>query len=320
MSLNLHKYDEKFTKLNVNRNKNRYTAGKAPHKAVLLLSLILLEKEGKADLRDIRIDTYLLDTWSELWSCLEYDKAGPIYLPLYHMKSDGFWHIEYKEGQSPRQPRSMRKFTRMVERVHIEEELLKMIHNKESRNELINALLNGGYFSDKEKGELNEKIEEIISSFKYEKELEVKIEKEFTTDPTKDDAIFKKSRNSAFRRLVVRSYLERCCVCGMKLVTSSGISIIDAAHILPFSKFHNDDLRNGLALCKIHHWLFDRGIISVDQYYRTIVSRSIETEEPEKAITEFSKKEIILPHEPKRYPSQVALEWHRGNVWDENLR
>jgi len=276
---------------------------------------MLLEKEGKADLRDIRIDSYLLDTWAEMWSCLEYDKAGPIYLPLYHMKSDGFWKIDYREDQSPQQPKSIKKFTRMVDRVHIEDGLLELIHIKESRNELINALLNGGYFSEKERTNLNEKIEEIISSFKYEKELEVKIEKEFSTEPTKDDSIFKKSRNSAFRRLVVRSYLERCCVCGMKLVTSSGISIIDAAHILPFSKFHNDDLRNGLALCKIHHWLFDRGIISVDQHYQTIVSPSIENEEPEKAITEFAKKEIILPYEAKRYPSPVALEWHRRNVW-----
>ena len=98
-------------------------------------------------------------------------------------------------------------------------------------------------------------------------------------------------------------------------MTSSGISVINAAHILPFSRFHNDDVRNGMALCKTHHWLFDKGLISIDERYRTMVSGEIEMEEPEGMVSAYSRNEIRLPERTERYPSQVALEWHRGEVF-----
>jgi predicted restriction endonuclease len=77
-------------KLRVDRNRNRYTTGKAPHKPTLLLSLITLHDNDRADLRNIKADLYLRETWSEMWNCLEYPRAGPIHLPMYHMRSDGF--------------------------------------------------------------------------------------------------------------------------------------------------------------------------------------------------------------------------------------
>ncbi len=88
------------------------------------------------------------------------------------------------------------------------------------------------------------------------------------------------------------------------------------AHILPFSKFKNDDIRNGIALCKIHHWLFDKGLMSVDPHYRVIVSKSIERERPENIISRLHKNEIIMPEESVKYPSPVALDWHREHVFN----
>ena len=98
-------------------------------------------------------------------------------------------------------------------------------------------------------------------------------------------------------------------------MTTSGISVIDAAHILPHSRFKNDDIRNGLALCKTHHWLFDKGLMAVDEHYRVEVSKSIELEAPKKAVSQFKGRDIILPEETERYPSPVALEWHREEVF-----
>jgi predicted restriction endonuclease len=39
--------------------------------------------------------------------------------------------------------------------------------------------------------------------------------------------------------------------------------ILDSS-FLPFPKFANDDPHNGLALCKTHHWLLDKGILALD--------------------------------------------------------
>ena len=311
----LEKYVERFGNLNVDLNKKRYTTGKAPHKGILLLSLITLHQCGRTNLAEIKVDTDLTELWSELWSSLEYNRAGPIYLPMYHMKSEGFWNLEYRTEQRPPQVGSTRAFERTVRSVSLDSDLMELLDDDEARNSLINSLLNGGYFSRDEIEKLKRKITEMISSFEYEEKLQEQIEKEFTMKTEPDGSILQPSRDPAFRRLILKSYAETCAVCGARLVTSNGISVIDsaesalrdldspnivklrtsticrtshhcqyAAHILPFARFGNDDVRNGMALCKTHHWLFDKGLISVDQHYRALVSKDIMAEgEPDGA-------------------------------------
>ncbi|MGO8674125.1 MAG: HNH endonuclease [Capsulimonadaceae bacterium] len=46
----------------------------------------------------------------------------------------------------------------------------------------------------------------------------------------------------------------------------------DGAHILPFAQFHDDDPKNGIALCKSHHLGFDRGWFSVSDRYDVVAS------------------------------------------------
>lgn len=90
------------------------------------------------------------------------------------------------------------------------------------------------------------------------------------------DPVMKAKRDPAFRRMVLSTYDETCAVCEMKVVTNSGVSVMNAAHILPFNRFGNDDCRNGLTLCKLHHWMFDHGLLSVDDRYRIRPPKGIE--------------------------------------------
>lgn len=308
---------KKMGKLRVDHNKNRYTLGKAPHKPILLLSLIVLNENHRIDLDNIIPTLVLRETWSELWECLEYSKPGPMHLPLYHMKSDGFWNVDMKDGIPPHQPRSIDNLYSMVDRISMKDDLIGFIEDESSRDRIISSILNGGYFSDLEKENLKKKIEELNGSFIYEHELVQKVKEEFTIEPRTSTEDLKKKRNPAFRRLVLGAYDETCAVCGMKLQTTSGISVIDASHILPFNKFGIDDIRNGLALCKMHHWLFDRGILSIDSHYRVLVSKSIENEHPENIISHFHRQDIILPEVGDYYPHPSAVEWHRSNVFEK---
>jgi putative restriction endonuclease len=309
-------YTSKMGRLRVDRNPSRYTAGKAPHKPILLFSLIILEENGKQDLHDIKPDLNLRETWSELWKCLEYEKPGPIHLPLYHMKSDGFWNLELKEGVVPVQPKSLSILDSMVNRISMNEDLIHFIEDENSRDRIISSLLNGGYFSEEERGKLKQKIEDLNGSFQYESELIQKVKEEFSPMVQMEAGNLLPSRDPAFRRIVLGAYSETCAVCGLQLQTSSGISVIDAAHILPFNRFHNDDIRNGLALCKMHHWLFDRGILSVDNHYRVLVSKNIEREHPDNIVSRYHKEDIELPESSDHYPHPRAIEWHRENVFD----
>ena len=46
------------------------------------------------------------------------------------------------------------------------------------------------------------------------------------------------------------------------IILAGGSSLIEAAHIVPFSESHNDDPRNGMALTPTFHVALDRNLIA----------------------------------------------------------
>lgn len=62
-----------------------------------------------------------------------------------------------------------------------------------------------------------------------------------------------------FRSTVMRAYATRCAVCSL----THG-ELLDAAHIIEDGhELGVASVRNGLALCKIHHAAFDAGILGI---------------------------------------------------------
>lgn len=81
--------------------------------------------------------------------------------------------------------------------------------------------------------------------------------------------IVKKYRATDFRRRVLAAYEHRCAVCGVQL------KLIDAAHIIPVAApSSNDQTNNGVALCKLHHFAYDRNLISFNEQYKVEISSS----------------------------------------------
>jgi len=54
-------------------------------------------------------------------------------------------------------------------------------------------------------------------------------------------------RDAAFRRTVLEIYDYTCAACGIRLLLNSALSLVEAAHIIPFSVSRNDKPTNGLA-------------------------------------------------------------------------
>ena len=65
-----------------------------------------------------------------------------------------------------------------------------------------------------------------------------------------------------------------CSLTRYRFSTVDNESIVDAAHIHSFSDSGNNDPRNGLALCKNAHWLFDRGLWTLSDDYKVVVARN----------------------------------------------
>lgn len=115
-----------------------------------------------------------------------------------------------------------------------------------------------------------------------------------------------------FRRAIVLNYDHRCAFCGTRIVTSEGHTVVDAAHIFPWSVSQNDDIRNGMALCKLCHWGFDERLIGVSDSYAVILSRQVaQAHNAPGVLLNLTGREILGPQDRALWPHRVHLERHR---------
>ena len=56
---------------------------------------------------------------------------------------------------------------------------------------------------------------------------------------------------------------------GLKIINGGGRAEVQAAHIRPIAHHGPDSIRNDPALSGTVHWMFDRGLLTVDDDYRS---------------------------------------------------
>ena len=96
MSEDITKYIHSFETLNRGYNKG---LGKAPHKPVLLLSIIQLIKKKEIVSNRIFITPELLLEFKNIWDFMVDSPHIPNFaLPFFHMRSEPFWHLVTKPG------------------------------------------------------------------------------------------------------------------------------------------------------------------------------------------------------------------------------
>ncbi|MEZ4826042.1 MAG: HNH endonuclease [Bacteroidia bacterium] len=111
-------------------------------------------------------------------------------------------------------------------------------------------------------------------------------------------------------------YKGNSAVSRMRIDSIYSTQMIDACHIVPFSVNQNDSVNNGIALCPNLHRAFDRGLISVDDNYRVLVSQEFtESETHPYSIRKLRGTKILLPFGEKNYPARENFKWHRDHVF-----
>ncbi|MBX3054881.1 MAG: HNH endonuclease [Anaerolineae bacterium] len=117
-----------------------------------------------------------------------------------------------------------------------------------------------------------------------------------------------------FRDSIMANYRERCCVCGMPIT-----ELLIASHIIPWKD--REDLRlnpsNGLSLCALHDKAFDRGLLSIDDDYRVLVSSAIYHyflhEAVKNGLMIYNTHPILLPD--RFAPAKEFLYIHRNQYF-----
>jgi len=132
-------------------------------------------------------------------------------------------------------------------------------------------------------------------------------------------------RSRGFRQAVIESYDYRCSVCGLKINSPDNLYWeVEAAHIVPHSKKGKDDIWNGIALCRLHHWAFDVGWFSLTDDFKILLSTKYDRlpndygkfgniDFLKNVIT--SNQPLLLPEIKSLNPHEASIQWHRENIF-----
>ena len=302
-----------------------------PHKPFLLLIIVeMLESgelsENRIPFREIeKKKSFFADLIAVFNSGNTKKWRASLHNPFFHLKTNGFWHLDPPELQSrPAATTPSESYLRNTDATAKLDEGLFLLFVMPEYREILRQTLIRHYFSN-----IRHEIEQVIEEHRtrsrediagdiegYSQQLIQAVEHPFSMQ--RDVASVQTEtpvRSAGFRRVIMEIYKHACAVCELNIRASKGESVTDAAHIIPFSVSYNDDIRNGMSLCKLHHWAFDTGLISLNDDYRVIVSPSMsEQGSTEGMLTQLRDKPIWRPEEDRYHPDRGALEWHRTEV------
>lgn len=129
------------------------------------------------------------------------------------------------------------------------------------------------------------------------------------------EAVTRKKRDRRFRDIVLTAYYEQCAICKYDIKMNGAAVALEAAHIQMHSAGGPDEVNNGLALCVIHHKLFDLGALTIDQNMNVLVSERVVGDWGRKLNDDFHEKPIALPRNETMAPSLQYIQWHNEQIF-----
>lgn len=135
-------YAKKFQRLRVDR-----AHGIAPHKPILLLSVIELIKVEVINENKIYLSDLLIATFLKYWSHLGSEAHNPdISRPFFHMRSGKFWHLWANPGfeklvASKVKLKTMAEVRQAIKYAYLDEDLFEFLQDPLSRSSLITVLV-----------------------------------------------------------------------------------------------------------------------------------------------------------------------------------
>jgi putative restriction endonuclease len=135
-------YARKFQRLRVDR-----AHGIAPHKPILLLSVIDLIRRKNISRNEIYLTSELIDTFHKYWSFLGSNQHNPdISRPFFHMKSGKFWHLwanpQFEKLISSKvKLKTLAEVKQAIKYAYLDEDLFEFLQEPLSRSSLITVLI-----------------------------------------------------------------------------------------------------------------------------------------------------------------------------------
>ena len=288
----------------------------SPHKPALLLAIISLIESGKVKYNRIEYDQALLQLFRRYFEKVRSHRDAVNSMdPFWRLRTDGFFHHHPKPGheaavRNQRGAPTLGQLHEISDYSFLDDDLFELLRDPTKRRQLRETLVST-YFPDKAK-EIARVAKEERSIKSYEDYLEARM-----TGRTQDASEPKAAeyvRDAAFGRIVREAYDYQCAACGLRIIVAD-LALVDAAHIVPLHVSGDNDPRNGMALCKNHHWALDSNLMAPFpdlkwHTHKNLDSRLAGHEE----LKRLDGQSIILPRKPKYHPKKESLAWRKAKL------
>ena len=133
--------------------------------------------------------------------------------------------------------------------------------------------------------------------------------------PIVEQLVYRPFRDVAFARNVRAIYDFTCAMTGLRLINGGGRPEVEAAHIRPVGNDHNgpDSIRNGIALSRSIHWMFDRGILSLTDNHEILMAKRLVPDPVRQLLNPDGQ--VLLPADPRLHPHSQFLRYHRERIF-----
>jgi putative restriction endonuclease len=301
-------YQQAFTRLAVNQRGGRAS----PHKICMLLALLDLARAGGLPVNRIVFGPALLERYHRFFDAVKQpgDQANP-YFPFFHLAGKlrggaaSFWHLVPLPGRenvlaAMSTARSARDITDNIAFAQLDPALFALLQQPEALDALGQSM--ASHWFGRGLQELGVIAAQSEASSRYEYRLR-------HAEPlTASEPLPAWVRDPAFRRVVTEIYDWRCAATGLRVLLPSGESMVEAAHIVPFSESGDDDPCNGLALAPNIHWAFDKNLIALGEDLKWHVSPVLDERIPDFApLLRLNGKALIGPNQARFTPKRESL-------------
>ncbi|HTZ28486.1 MAG TPA: HNH endonuclease [Streptosporangiaceae bacterium] len=131
----------------------------------------------------------------------------------------------------------------------------------------------------------------------------------------------RRPRTSGFAEEVLRAYAYRCAMCGFDGRLGRNPVAIEAAHVRWHSQDGPDELANAIALCSLHHALFDCGVLGLNPDMRVTVSPLyVATSQAGRAIDALADQPLLNVRPGQPSVDVIYVTWHTIQVFKSHAR
>ena len=288
--------EELFTALGSLRQANFSGGGRSPYKPLLILWVLGQLRAGKENqflYEEVESSvTQLIDEFSPA-STTSYRA----HLPFFHLEKE-LWELS-GEGKLEAK-RNVLRSQKAVGRLR--PEIVDLLKSEEGLIEEVARFLVESQFTDSY-------LEPIFNA--------VGLDAGVALVGSYGVSIDQKKRDPKFRNAVLIAWRKQCAMCGFDGELSSSSVGLEAAHVKWFSQGGPDDLDNGLALCELHHALFDLGVLGISQSHRIQVADAFvgKSDASKRLVYDLHDRELLEPAPNRPMPSLDFIDWHSREVF-----